>query len=185
MDSKKRIPNNVLMFFLILFSISTINAQKYVVKNGTAFFKAKISFNSYKGTSNQLNGFIDFKTRDIEFTVPANSIFTGKKKRDKHMYELIKVDEFKEVTFKGKLIDDFDANKNEKQILKIKGLFTLAGTSKEITLNIELTPEQNGLHLNTTWSLLITDYNLKQPTKLFFKVNDKHEMGVDALLVKE
>jgi len=185
MNSKKSISTNVLMFFLILFSVSIINAQKYVVKNGTAFFKAKISFNSYKGTSNQLKGYIDFKTRDIEFTVPAKSIFTGIKKRDQHMYELIKANEFKEVSFKGKLIDDFDLNKNKKQILNIKGLFTLAGVSKEITLNIELTPEQKGLKLNATWSLLITDYNLKRPTKVFFKVNDKHKMGVDALLVKE
>ncbi len=185
MDSKKSIIKNVLVLFFILFYTNTINAQKYVVKNGTAFFKAKVSISSYTGTSNQLSGFIDFKTGDIKFTIPANSILTGNKKRDEHMYELIRVDEFKEIIFKGKLLDAFDANKNEKQILKIKGLFTLAGASNEITLNIELTPDQNGLRLNSTWSLLITDYKLERPTKAFFKVDNKHEMGVNALLVKE
>lgn len=185
METIKSCICSILFLIFFLLSSSILNAQKYVVKNGNVFFKAKISINSYTGTSDELIGFIDFETGALEFLIPSKSIETSNKKRNKHMFELIKVDEYTRVTFKGDLIDLYDANLKEKQTLKVKGNFTLAGVTKKITLSIDLSQEQNGLRLNAKWFLLITDYGLERPTKVFFKVDDKHAMGVDAFLIKE
>lgn len=182
METKKSSITSILTLLIFLLSISSIQAQKYNVKTGTAFFKASISFNSYTGTSDKLEGFVDFDSKTLEFTIPTKSIETPSKKRNKHMYELINADEYATVTFKGTFIDDFDSNKKEKQTLKIKGDFTLAGVTNKIELSVDLTPEENGLRLNAEWILLITDYNLEPPTKAFMTVKDEHEMGVDALL---
>jgi len=185
MNSKKSIVSSMLILVLLFFYTNILYAQKYFVEDGTAFFKAEISVSSYTGTSNQLQGYIDFQSGVIEFMLPAKSIKTGNKKRDKHMYELLKVDENLNVLFKGKLIDVFDTDKLEKQTLKAKGDFTLAGFTREITINIDLIPVQKGLHLNTSWLLLITDYNLKRPSKAFFKVKDQHQLSINTLLIKE
>lgn len=185
MKVKKNKIQSILILVLFLLSISNSYTQNYVAENGKAFFKAKISFNSYTGTSNQLTGFIDFNTGILEFSIPSKSIETPNKKRNKHMYELIKTDEHKTVSFKGNLIDLYEASAKGKQTLKTKGSFTLAGVTKEITLTIDLIQEQNGVRLNATWFLLITDYGLERPSKAFLTVDDKHEIGVEALLVKE
>ena len=169
---------------LFMLSISFTNGQTYVVENGTAYFKAKIAVNSYIGTSDKLIGSINFETGELEFSIPASSINTPNKKRNKHMYELIKVEEYTTVSFRGNLIDFYDEALKEKQTLKVRGHFTLAGATKEIELNIDLTPEQNGLRLHADWTLLITDYNLERPTKAFLTVKDEHEMGVNAFLVE-
>ena len=182
METKKSSIRSILTLLIFLLSVSTIQAQKYNVKNGTAFFKAKISFNSYTGTSDKLEGFVDFDSEILEFTIPAKSIETPNKKRNKHMYELINADKHTTVTFKGTIIDDFDFNKKEKQTLKIKGDFTLAGVTKNIELSIDLIPEHQGIRLKGAWALLITDYGLEQPTKAFMTVKDEHEIGVDAFL---
>ncbi len=182
MGSKKSISNSLVTVVFLLFSISIVNAQKYIVKNGVAFFKASISINSYTGTSSKLEGFVDFDSKTLEFIIPAKSIETPSKKRNKHMYELINTDEYTTVAFKGIFIDDFDFNNKEKQTLKIKGDFTLAGVTNKIELSVDLTIDSNRLRLNAVWILLITDYNLEPPTKAFMTVKDKHEMGVDALL---
>jgi polyisoprenoid-binding protein YceI len=185
MKSKTKIINCILTLILIVLSNNTLYAQKYVVKDGSAFFKAETSVSSYTGISNQLQGYIDFQSSIIEFKLPSKSIKTGNKKRDQHMYELLKIDENINVIFRGKLIDEFDIDKIEKQTLKVKGEFTLAGSTKEIEIKIDLTTEQNGLHLQASWYLLITEYNLKRPSKAFFKVKDEHQLNVDTMLVKE
>ena len=182
----KRSPSVIILSLtFILLSISFINAQTYVVDKGTAFFKAKVSINSYTGNSDQLNGFINFETGEIEFSIPANSIKTSNKKRDKHMYEIINLEEHPTVSFKGSLINFYDESLKGKQTLKVKGHFTFVGTTQELELEIDLSPELDGLRMHANWTLLITDYNLERPSKAFMTVKDEHQMDVDAFLVKE
>jgi polyisoprenoid-binding protein YceI len=66
------------------------------------------------------------------------------------------------------------------------GDFTLAGVTREITIPIELKlVSEETIQLKASWSLLITDYNLERPSFTFIKVNDKHDLSVDALLEKK
>ena len=101
------------------------------------------------------------------------------------MYKLLNVDENPDVLFKGKFIENYDATVKTKQVLQVKGDFTLAGTTNEMVVDIELVPEGNAIRLTTSWDLLITEYNIERPSKLFFKVDDKHELGVNILLEKK
>jgi len=52
-------------------------------------------------------------------------------------------------------------------------------------IGVELKPEGTNFRLTSSWDLLITDYNIKQPKKFFLKVDDKHNLTIDALLVKK
>jgi polyisoprenoid-binding protein YceI len=138
--------------------------------------------NSYTGESDRLQGTVNFETGKVAFKVPVKSIKTGKDKRDEHMYELLKVQKYPNVVFEGKLIDDFNFDNKSEQTVKVKGDFTLAGTTRQITIPLDLDPVSKGLQLNASWSLLITDYNLERPSLAFIKVNDKHELSVETLL---
>tara|TARA_R110002049_G_scaffold6484_2_gene40702 strand:+ start:8329 stop:8919 length:591 start_codon:yes stop_codon:yes gene_type:complete len=185
--SNKNLPIRInlvfsLSFLLLLIVSNTSFAQVYATQAGNAAFKAKMTFNSYTGNSHQLEGNINFETGKVVFKVPVKSIKTGKDKRDEHMYELLKVQKYPDVVFKGTLIDDFDIHKKSEQTVKVKGDFTLAGTTRQITIPLDLKPVSKGLKLNASWSLLITDYNLERPSITFIKVNDKHGLSVDALL---
>ena len=185
MRSKKIIIQHVFVLGLLLVMSEMLIAQTYVAKSGSVFFEAKMTLNSYMGKSIQLQGNIDFETGLFEFNVPVRSIKTGITKRDKDMYELLKEEENPMVVFKGKLIKDFDPDVETSQVLQAKGNFTLAGTTREVIIGIELSTDKEGIRLSSRWSLLITDYKLKRPSKVIFRVNDKHDLGVDALLVKE
>lgn len=175
-----------LVFFLsislLAMGSNTSFAQVYATEDGYATFEAKMPLNSYTGESDQLRGTIDFETGKVAFTVPVKSIKTGKDKRDEHMYELLKAEKNPKVVFEGKLIDDFDFDKKAKRTVKVKGDFTLAGTTRQTTIPIDLNPVTKGLKLKASWSLLITDYKLERPSFLFIKVKDKHDLSVEALL---
>ncbi|WP_239986467.1 MULTISPECIES: YceI family protein [Arenibacter] len=168
---------------LLFLSSSTSFAQVYTTTEGNANFKAKMPFNSYMGMSDRLQGTINFVTGKVAFKVPVKSIKTDKDKRDEHMYELLEAKKNPDVVFDGKLIDDFNFDKKANQTVRVKGDFSLAGTTRQITIpiNLELVSEGT-IQLNASWSLLITDYGLERPSIVFIQVNDKHDLSVDAVL---
>ena len=178
-----------LIYWVIILLCSgnvSINAQNYIVKEGTASFKAKMPLNSYIGKSDDLQGTIGFKDGTLTFSVPVKSIKTDNEKRDGHMYDLVKAEKKPNVVFEGKFMDDFNFEEKATQTLNAKGDFTLAGVTREITIPIELKlVSEDTIQLTASWSLLITDYNLERPSLVFIKVNDKHDLSVDAILTKK
>jgi len=179
--------NLIYLLLILLFSSNvSINAQNFKVKEGTASFKAKMPLNSYIGKSDDLQGAIDFKDGTLTFSVLVKSIKTDNEKRDGHMYELVKAVKNPNVFFEGEFIEDFNFEEKATQTLNAKGDFTLAGVTREITIPIELKlVSEDTIQLTAFWSLLITDYNLERPSIAFIKVNDKHDLSVEAILKKE
>jgi len=168
---------------LVLLMGGTLSfAQVYTAQDGNATFEAKMPLNSYIGQTDQLKGTIDFKTGKVNFSLPVKSIKTGNEKRDGHMYEMLETKKNPDVVFEGKLIDDFDREEKSKRTVRAKGDFTLAGSIRKITIPLDLEPVSKAIQLNASWSLLITDYGLERPSLMFIKVDDKHDLSVDALL---
>jgi len=52
------------------------------------------------------------------------------------MYELLEAKKNPDVVFDGKLIDDFNFDKKANQTVRVKGDFSLAGTTRQITIPI-------------------------------------------------
>ena len=158
---------------------NTSNAQIYSTTDGHANFEAKMPLNTYMGKSDKLQGSINFKTGKVAFQLPVKSIKTDKDKRDEHMYELLEAEKKPDVVFVGTL--NFD--QKGKQTVRVKGDFTLAGTTRQITIPIDLELISEGtIQLKASWSLLITDYGIERPSIVFIQVNDKHDLSVDAML---
>ena len=171
---------SILLLFL---SSQTFNAQVYSTTDGHANFHAKMPLNTYMGKSDQLQGSINFETGKVAFKLPVKSIKTDKDKRDEHMYELLEAEKNPNVLFDGKLIDEFNFDKKGNQTVKVSGDFTLAGTTRQITVPLELVLVSEGtIQLKASWSLLITDYGLERPSIVFIQVNDEHDLSVDAVL---
>ncbi len=160
----------------------TACAQVYMVADGNASFDAETPVSSYQGKSNELQGSIDFETKEIRFTLPVKSITTDNEKRDGHMSELLEVEKNPNVVFEGLLGSGIDFSKNTEQTVGAEGKFTLAGTTKMVTIPIVLTPNEKGLRMTASWSVLITDYDLERPSFMFIKVKNEHDLSVDALL---
>ena len=125
---------------LLLLSGSNLFSQVYTTQNGKAKFEASMPFNTYTGESDQLQGKINFETRAVEFSLPVKSIKTGIDKRDADMYELLNVEENPEVTFNGRLLSNYDLQMGE-QAVKVNGGFTLAGSTRQVTIEGTLKPE--------------------------------------------
>jgi polyisoprenoid-binding protein YceI len=174
----------ILTILTVLFYFNFLFAQEYVTESGKVKFEASMPFNSYTGNSSQLEGKINLETNSVEFSLPVKSIKTGIDKRDEHMYELLNVEKKPNVLFKGKLVDSY-SRADGKNDVKVVGDFTLAGVTRQVTITGSLEPVKNGLRLIADWSLMITDYDLERPSIIFVKVDDKHNLSINALLEKK
>jgi len=170
----------LLKLFLSCIFLNNVYAQTFTTEKGHAEFKAKASMNSYTGTSDQLKGSINLKDKTVYFSIPFESIDTGIEKRNKHMKELIETDKYPNAEFEGKIISNFNEEKEGSQKVTVKGHFKMHGVSKEITVEGSITRKGDKLTADADWKVLITDYKIKPPSMLGNKVQDEHTIVIKA-----
>jgi len=175
-----------LLFFLMVacwFPVLT-HAQKLQTSNAHAEVSGSAPGNPYTGKSDQLKGTLDPKSGEVNFQIPLNSIKTGKDKRDEHMNEALETDKYPEATFKGKITSGFDAKKQSKQAVTLKGDFTIHGVTKNIDIKGSVHPQGNKVDFYAQWNIDITEYKIDPPKILTYKVDPEHTITVSGELSK-
>jgi len=108
----------------------------------------------------------------------AISLISQKKDRDTNMYELLKTDKYKTISF-----DITKIVKNESNY-DITGIVTLNGVSKNITSKCSIIDEKNIVSLNGDFSFNLTDFGLEPPTLLFLTVRNQIDITYNIELIK-
>ena len=92
------------------------------------------------------------------------------------MYELLKVEKFKTISFDVKSI-----TKNQNGY-DINGIVTLNGVSKNITTKAMIYRQNNQLLLNGEFSFNLTDFSLEPPTMMFLTVRNQIDIFYNITL---
>ena len=76
----------------------------------------------------------DFTKASIAATIDASSVFTNDETRDGHLKsaDFFEVEKYPSITFKGTSLKKIDEERHE-----LKGILTMKGVSKEITLTVD------------------------------------------------
>ncbi len=175
------VPLTTILFFTM--SIDT-HAQTYTTESGYAEFKAKAPLNAYKGKSNELEGKINLEQATMSFELSAKSIKTGIGKRDRDMYKLLEIDQYPLVKFEGKIVSEFNADSQAQQQVTVIGDFTLHGVTRRLNIEGSLQKTSEGLKVEASWPVMISDYKMERPNILFYKVKDKHVISINATLTQ-
>ena len=175
-----------LLLVIALAPLTTAQAQVYSTDSGYAEFAARAPLNSYTGESNQLEGTIDLAAGTLEFRLPMQSLDTGNDTRDGHMYDLMQVEEYPYARFDGRFkTDDLELESGTEQQVTVTGEFTLRGTTRPLEVTGTLRQSGDQLTVEAEWSILLSDYNIEQPTLLLiYTVKDKHVLRIDATLTE-
>lgn len=123
---------------------------------------------------------IDTTVESIKGKIYFNtlSLVSDKKDRDENMYELLKADKIKTISF-----DITSITKNNEGYV-ISGNLNLNGISKNINVKSAITENKNLVTLNGAFSMKLTDFGLKPPTLLFLTVRDQIDITYNILLTK-
>lgn len=158
------------------------NAQTYQTGSGHAEFTSHTPMFSFEGSSDSLNGTVNLSDSTVNFQLSVKTLDTGNGKRNRDMLKTLEAEKYPFAKFKGKIISSFNPDTSVKQEVKVKGEFTVHGTTQILTIPGTMQFEGNQLTISAKWSQNLTDYNIDPPSILFYSVKDRQNVRVEATL---
>ena len=172
--------------FFLLFSI-TISAQKYYTKNGiTEFDGSKAAFEPIKAKNNFSISAIDVSNGNIAALIQIKNFEFRLGLMQEHFNEnYLESYKYPKSTFtgnieisKGSILDGnnkvFDFSLVDENFMEIiiSGQLTIKGVTKDIIAAGKIKKIENILNLISSFSIKLSDYNVKIPKVVFMKIDE-------------
>jgi polyisoprenoid-binding protein YceI len=131
-----------------------------------------------KPDSRQLNGI-----KSLNFSLAVQDLKSGESGLDKNAYKALKATTYKDIVFKL-LSASVVPGKDNKYLVKAHGNLTIAGITKEVTINVNAVVNENGAITCTgSHQLNMTDYQVKPPTFMLGAMKTGDAITLDFTLV--
>jgi len=159
--------------------------QVYSIKSSKVIFKSVAELETITAESTALTGLVDPTNKNFAFSISNKSFdgFNSSLQKEHFNDNYIESDKYPTTTFTGRIIDDIDFKKPGTYVIRVKGMFKVKGVTKEelIKGTIDVTP--SGLKLNTNFSLLLSDYEIRVPRIVNQKIAPEIKITIQANLV--
>lgn len=170
---------------VVLFLAIDVRAQSYLTETGHVEFTSSVPLHSFTGTSDHLNGLVDFDENLVDFYIDLQTLDTGNGKRDRDMYSTLNVEDHPFAEFTGSLTSSFDSESTEEQNVRVLGDFTIHGITQSIEVEGTLQKRDDRLHIEASWILNLEDYEIEPPGILFYRVDEEIEVRIEAKLERQ
>lgn len=157
-----------LFIYLFLFPglCFSLNAQKYMTKNGYIGIYSHTPAEDIKADNNQVASVLDTSTGEIVFQVLVKSFHFEKSFMEEHFNEnYVESDKFPRSTFKGKITNlaNVDFAKNGTYNVTVEGDLEIHGVTKRISANGSLEISPPGINATSKFNIDPEDYDIKIP----------------------
>lgn len=174
----------ILLSILLLIIVYSVSGQtRYFTKNGKVFFSASSSMEKIEATNEKATSIIDVSTGAIEFAVLMRAFNFEKALMQEHFNEnYAESEKFPKAVFKGTItnIKSVDRNKNGTYPVKVKGMFTLHGETKEINVDGTLTVKDgNIIEGKSQFKIFLEDYKIEIPSLVKDKISKDVQIDLD------
>lgn len=116
--------------------------------------------------------------KSIQLSIPVNSLKSGKGKMDKNAYKALDEDTYKLVKFTSSSPAKLVEKSSGVYKAMVKGKLTISGTTKMVTIPVELHETKMGYTLKAEQGLNMTDYKVEPPTALFGTITTGETVNV-------
>jgi len=114
-----------------------------------------------------------------EIVVDAKSGESGSGMRDRKMHkEVLESGRYPEIAFRPTKVDGAAAT--GKFSAKVRGMFSIHGVDREITVPVEVAIESDHWSANVHFTVPYEKWGMKNPSTLFLRVNDSVEIDLAA-----
>lgn len=166
----------------------TVQAQKYMTKNGNIKFYSETPIETIEATNNQVNAALDSQTGDLVFKVLIKSFQFEKALMQEHFNEnYMESDKFPNSTFAGKVtnLTAVDFSKEGSYEATIEGDLTIHGVTKKISEKGTFTVKAGDkIHGISKFNVKPADYSIKIPGAVVKNIAETIEVTVDIELSK-
>lgn len=114
----------------------------------------------------------------IQLSIPVKSFDSGKGKMDKNAYKAMQADTYKLVAFTSSAPASFVEKSPGVYQAEVKGKLTMSGTTKMVSIPVELHKTKTGYTLKAEQGLNMLDYEIEPPTALFGTITTGETVNV-------
>jgi hypothetical protein len=156
----------------------------YQTVNGTIHFKSEAPMELIKASSKELAGAIDSDKRQFSFRIRIRSFqgFNGNTQKENFNENYLESDKYPEASFKGKIIEDIDLQKEGTYELRAKGKLLIHGVEQERIIKCNVLVKNNKLQLKSLFTVLLSDHNIPIPKVVYQKLANEIQVELDAQL---
>lgn len=152
-------------------------AQTYQLDNATSTLKIDGTSNIHdweivaeKQQGKLLADFEDgklVKIQQLDFTVTAESLKSGKSSMDKNTYKALNTEKHKQIEFKLSKVKSINCKSNNSCKVVVTGNLKIAGATKPIDITFDLKVEGSKITLKGSKTIKMTDFGVEPPTAVF------------------
>ncbi|MDB4286345.1 YceI family protein, partial [bacterium] len=124
------------VFLLAVVAFSTVDAQKYITRNGTVSFFSTTPIEDIKGTNNQVTSLLDTQGGGIVFMALMKGFQFDKALMQEHFNEkYVESEKYPKAQFKGSIenFEEIDFTKDGTYDITVSGPLTLHGETNVVT----------------------------------------------------
>jgi len=175
---------NLFVFVMLVFTSSVSFGQgKFYTKTGKISFFSKAPLEEIEGKNKTVTAVVDSKSGAIQFAVQMKGFEFEKQLMQQHFNEnYVESDKYPKAEFKGTISNNSAINykKDGSYPAKVKGKLTIHGVTKDVETTGTLKINGGKIDANSTFNVLISDYNIKIPAVVKDKVSNTIKITVNC-----
>ncbi|MBQ0767763.1 MAG: YceI family protein [Bizionia sp.] len=172
------------IFFMLIAQIAVsqnlnlVNAESSLTISGTS------SLHDWTIDAKKQSGVLIFKNLEkgeIEkctLNITVEGLESGKRSMDKNTHKALNSDDYKSITYQLVEINETLVQSATTYLIKTKGDLTISGVKKRIALNFTLTNNGDGVVLEGSKKLKMTDFNIDPPKALLGTITTGDDINI-------
>jgi polyisoprenoid-binding protein YceI len=172
-----------ILLAVFILSAFTINAQKFMTKNGYIGFYSHTPMEDVKGDNNQVASILDASTGEIVFQALMKSFKFEKALMEEHFNEnYVESEKFPKSTFKGKItnLPDVDFSKKGSYKVTVEGELVIHGVTQNIKTPGEIEITEDGVNAHSQFVIKPEDYKIEIPAVVRENIAKEMTVTVDV-----
>ena len=173
-------------FFItgFIFSIySGIHGQNqyWICEHGLVLFESEAPLENIQAQSNKMRGIIKPSTKEFACTVDINTFegFNSDVQQTHFLENYLEWKKYPQATFTGKFIEDIPFDTPGTYSVRAKGDLTIHGAIKERIIRGTLIVKKNGIHIESEFSIPVSDHGITIPKIVQQKISDDIQVKVN------
>jgi len=163
-----------ILFVFLLNVVFSLNAQKYITRNGSIVFLSQTPLETIKAENNQVVGALDIFTGEMVFQALIKSFRFERALMEEHFNEnYLESDKIPKSTFKGKItnLSSVDFTKSGTYEVTVEGDLTIHDVTKKISARGNIDVVSGGINATSKLIIVPEDYNITIPSVVRDKID--------------
>ena len=174
------------VFISSLFSFQVALSQNYILNNSSSVLEVNgtSSLHDWTLETEKQSGNVvlsnaeTLEISNLDFSVEAESLKSGKTSMDKNTYKALKTDDHKTMDFSLSTVKQVKKISDNSFKVFTTGKMTISGVTKTISLDMTVKLEGNKLLLEGEKSFKMTDFGVDPPTALLGTIKTGNEITI-------